>query len=60
MFVAICKELAIDPEYLHNKSKNILKHIIHNYGAFDISTIDGFTHRVIRTFAYDLKLTCKF
>ena len=60
MFEAICEELQIKPELLHNKSKHILKHIIHNYGAFDISTIDGFTHRVIRTFAHDLKLPVNF
>ena len=60
MFVTICEELQIKPEVLHHKSKHILKHIIHNYGAFDISTIDGFTHRVIRTFAHDLKLPANF
>lgn len=60
MFVAICEELLIQPETLHTKSKHLLKHIIHNYGAFDISTIDGFTHRVIRTFAHDLKLPVNF
>ncbi|MGJ8548348.1 UvrD-helicase domain-containing protein [Winogradskyella wichelsiae] len=60
MFVAICEELSIIPEVLHSKSKQVLKHIIHNYGAFDISTIDGFTHRVIRTFAHDLKLPINF
>ncbi len=60
MFKAICEELSISSENLHNKSKHILKHIIHNYGAFDISTIDGFTHRVIRTFAHDLQLSVNF
>ncbi|WP_299365876.1 exodeoxyribonuclease V subunit beta [Winogradskyella sp.] len=60
MFSAICEELSISPEHLHSKSKIILDHIIHNYGAFDISTIDGFTHRVIRTFAHDLKLPVNF
>ncbi len=60
MFSTICCELSISAEYLHNKSKHILKHIIHNYGAFDISTIDGFTHRIIRTFAHDLKLPVNF
>ena len=60
MFESICNELGLAPEVLHNKSKIILKHIIHNYGAFDISTIDGFTHRVIRTFAHDLKLPVNF
>ncbi|WP_299115680.1 UvrD-helicase domain-containing protein [uncultured Winogradskyella sp.] len=60
MFTAICDEMSITPKYLHDKSKHILKHIIHNYGAFDISTIDGFTHRVIRTFAHDLQLSVNF
>jgi ATP-dependent exoDNAse (exonuclease V) beta subunit len=60
MFEAICEELSISPEQLHNKSKRLVKHIIHNYGAFDISTIDGFTHRVIRTFAHDLHLPVNF
>jgi ATP-dependent exoDNAse (exonuclease V) beta subunit len=60
MFVAICEELSLSTEQLSNKSKQILKYIIHNYGAFDISTIDGFTHRVIRTFAHDLKLPVNF
>jgi hypothetical protein len=35
------------------KSQQIIKHI-HNYAAFDISTIDKFTHKVIRAFAHDL------
>ena len=60
MFEAICNELSISPEKLHSKSKLILKHIVHNYGGFDVSTIDGFTHRIIRTFAYDLNLPINF
>ena len=42
------------------KSQHIIKHIIHNYAAFDISTIDKFTHKVIRTFAHDLNLPISF
>ncbi len=42
------------------KSKQIIKHIIHNYAAFDISTIDKFTHKVIRAFAHDLNLPMTF
>ncbi|BAO75447.1 UvrD-helicase domain-containing protein [Winogradskyella sp. PG-2] len=60
MFTMICDELPISKEQLQYKSKHLLKHIIHNYGAFDISTIDGFTHRVIRTFAHDLNLPVNF
>lgn len=42
------------------KAKKIIRHLIHNYAAFDISTIDKFTHRVIRTFAHDLDLPVTF
>tara|TARA_R110002049_G_scaffold207188_1_gene377634 strand:+ start:1087 stop:4221 length:3135 start_codon:yes stop_codon:yes gene_type:complete len=60
MFIAICNDLNMEAETLHNKSKKLLETIIHNYAAFDISTIDGFTHKLIRTFAYDLKLPLNF
>ena len=45
---------------IKEKSKSIIKHIIHNYAAFDISTIDKFTHKVIRAFAHDLNLPMTF
>ncbi|WP_345167256.1 UvrD-helicase domain-containing protein [Algibacter aquimarinus] len=60
MFKAICNDLDIEPETLHKKAKNLLNTIVHNYAAFDISTIDGFTHKLIRTFAHDLKLPLNF
>ena len=60
MFGMLSNELAIDPLLLHQKSVNILNTIAHNYAAFDISTIDKFNHRLIRTFAHDLKLPLNF
>ncbi|MEW5676685.1 UvrD-helicase domain-containing protein [Flavobacterium enshiense] len=45
---------------IKDKSKAIIKNIIHNYAAFDISTIDKFTHKVIRAFAHDLNLPVTF
>ena len=45
---------------IKEKAKQILKSIIHNYAAFDISTIDKFTHRIIRTFSHDLNLPSNF
>ena len=50
----------IDQQEIKNKSKLIIKNIIHNYASFDISTIDKFTHRLIRTFAIDLDLPVTF
>ncbi|MFN3967540.1 UvrD-helicase domain-containing protein [Flavobacterium sp.] len=42
------------------KAKSIIKNLIHNYASFDISTIDKFTHKVIRAFAHDLNLPITF
>jgi ATP-dependent helicase/nuclease subunit A len=38
----------------------VLKHILHRYSEFSVSTIDSFVHRVIRTFAFDLFLPFHF
>jgi ATP-dependent exoDNAse (exonuclease V) beta subunit len=60
MFVSIGEELNLKPEEVQKKSKKILNAILYNYAAFDIHTIDKFTQKLIRTFAYDLKLPLNF
>jgi len=47
-------------DQVKKKALKILKSILHNYAAFDIVTIDTFTHRVIRTFAHDLGIPINF
>lgn len=56
----ISEEIGLSADAIKKKSRSIIKHLIHNYAAFDISTIDKFTHRVIRTFARDLDLPPTF
>jgi ATP-dependent exoDNAse (exonuclease V) beta subunit len=60
----LMQHLAVETELsiiqIKTKSQQIIKHIIHNYAAFDISTIDKFTHKVIRAFAHDLGLPMTF
>ena len=56
MFSQLCEELKIAPMELKLRSEMVLKHILHNYAAFNISTIDGFNHQLIRNFAFDLHL----
>jgi ATP-dependent exoDNAse (exonuclease V) beta subunit len=53
-------EIQLSVSEIQSKSNQIIKHIIHNYAAFDISTIDKFTHKVIRAFAHDLNLPMTF
>lgn len=63
-FQSLLQELVVETKIpepkLKQKADRILKSIIHNYAAFDIVTIDTFTHRVIRTFAYDLGIPMNF
>lgn len=56
MFESLCEELQLSPAELHKRSDLVLKHILHNYAAFAINTIDGFNHRLIRSFAFDLQI----
>ncbi|WP_378186150.1 UvrD-helicase domain-containing protein [Aquimarina sp. W85] len=56
----LVKHTGLDPIELQQKASRILKSILHNYAAFDIVTIDTFTHRVIRTFAHDLNIPINF
>lgn len=60
LFSQLCKDLKLPAKQIHIKSKLVLNEILHNYASFDISTIDGLTHKLIRTFAYDLKLPLNF
>ena len=56
----LSRETGLSITQIKTKSQQIIKHIIHNYAAFDISTIDKFTHKVIRAFAHDLNLPMTF
>ena len=53
-------ETSMSLQDIQLKAKSIIKNLIHNYAAFDISTIDKFTHKVIRAFAHDLNLPMTF
>ncbi|MFD1094606.1 UvrD-helicase domain-containing protein [Salegentibacter chungangensis] len=56
----VCADTGMSEAQVKENSGLILKSIIHNYAAFEISTIDGFTHRILRTFAKDLGIPVNF
>ena len=56
----INSETGLSLSEIQIKARSIIKNLIHNYAAFDISTIDKFTHKVIRAFAHDLNLPITF
>ena len=56
----LCAEVKIDETELRKRSTNLLYDILHNYGNFGISTIDSFTHSIIRNFSHDIDLPVNF
>jgi len=60
LFCDIQKEIAIDKATIKERSKKILGVILQNYAAFSITTIDSFTHKIIKNFAFDLGLSLNF
>ena len=60
MLLQISDELQQSTSQIHLQSKKIVKHLLHHYASFSIETIDSFNHRLIRTFARDLKLSSNF
>lgn len=60
MFDAVRAELQTDRTPLIQRSRAVLQQILHNYAFFDVSTIDKFNQRVLRTFARDLDIPTNF
>jgi ATP-dependent exoDNAse (exonuclease V) beta subunit len=60
LMIVLAQETGLSLATIKEKARAIIKNIIHNYAAFDISTIDKFTHKVIRAFAHDLNLPVTF
>ncbi len=54
------EETKLSAEILQLRATEILQSILHNYSDFAIGTIDSFVHRIVRTFAFDLKLPVAF
>ena len=60
LFQIIINEVTIDKAIIKERSQRILDAILQNYSAFSITTIDSFTHKIIKSFAYDLGLSLNF
>lgn len=50
----------LDDKIIRKRALNVLTAILHNYSDFAIGTIDAFVHKVVRTFAFDLKIPMSF
>jgi ATP-dependent exoDNAse (exonuclease V) beta subunit len=60
LLIDIAKETGLSIATIKDKSKFIIKSIIHNYTAFDISTIDRFTLKIIKSFSHELNIPLDF
>jgi ATP-dependent exoDNAse (exonuclease V) beta subunit len=47
-------------DYLVNTSRILLSRIIHNFDDLNVSTIDSFVHKIIKTFSQDVDLPSDF
>jgi ATP-dependent exoDNAse (exonuclease V) beta subunit len=56
----ILEETNLNQAIVQERSKKILDAILKNYAAFSITTIDSFTHKIIKSFAHDLGLSLNF
>ena len=57
MLADLCADLDLQAEDVRARASTCLSSILHEYSAFSVSTIDGFTNRLIRSFARDLQVS---
>ena len=57
---ALMIETGLTKAEIGPSAKRALEMILHNYADFAIGTIDGFSHKLIRTFAHDFGLPVNF
>ncbi len=50
----------VDDTIIRKRANNVLTEVLHNYSDFAIGTIDSFVHKIVRTFAFDLKIPMSF
>ena len=61
MLPDIAKELPqIAADKFPEKAKECLSKILHNYYEFAVSTIDSFSHKIIRAFSHDMQIASGF
>lgn len=56
----LSKRTGLSHDDLFKNAGLVLQAILHNYSDFAVSTIDSFMHKVIRSIAFDLKLSVNF
>ena len=60
MLNEVQKQLGISYDDIAVRSKKRLTLLLHNYSFFNVSTLDSFSHNIIRSFSKDLKIASDF
>ena len=57
IMTSVKDQLAIPFKEIHIRAKKRLNLLLHNYSFFNVSTLDSFSHNIIRSFAKELKIS---
>ena len=60
MLLILMSETGLSSATIKARAKERLQDILKNYASFHIKTIDSFTNKLIKSFAFDLHLTADF
>lgn len=60
LFEKLIENTGLAEDAIIANAGKVLTSILHHYSDFAISTIDSFMHRIIRSFAFDFKLSMNF
>jgi ATP-dependent exoDNAse (exonuclease V) beta subunit len=60
LLTKLIEETGLEKQLIKDRSTQVLEAILQNYSAFSITTIDSFTHKIIKSFAFDLGLSLNF
>ena len=60
VLLKLIDETSLEKQIIQDRSRSALEAILRNYSAFGITTIDSFTHKIIKSFAFDLGLNLNF
>ncbi|MCR4811433.1 MAG: UvrD-helicase domain-containing protein [Bacteroidales bacterium] len=53
---SLVKATGLTAEEVRRRAKVVYKSVLHNYSDLAVCTIDSFAHRIVKTFAHDMKL----
>ena len=60
LFLEIVELCGTTKQTIQQRAAKTLSHLLQHYGHFSITTIDSFTHQIVRTFSRDLGLSSTF